>query len=79
MAVHLAVAGDVVDDDFFVLSFFPRDVLDEIWDRIVSVPENFSTYARNLLRKNAYKRLRRPDVACFHNVKLSLLATLLTL
>ena len=27
-----------------VLSFFPRYVLDEIWDRIESVPENFSTY-----------------------------------
>ena len=30
MAVYLAVAGDVFDDVFFVLSFFPRDVLDEI-------------------------------------------------
>ena len=26
----------------FVLSFFPRDVLDEIWDRIRPVPEYFS-------------------------------------
>ena len=26
----------------FVLSFFPRDVLDEIWDWFESVPENFS-------------------------------------
>ena len=31
MAVHLAVAGDVFDGAYFVLSFFPRDVLDEIW------------------------------------------------
>ena len=29
---------------YFVLSFFPRDVLDEIWDRIESIPENFPTY-----------------------------------
>ena len=26
---------------YFVLSFFPRDVLDEIWDQIESVSENF--------------------------------------
>ena len=36
-AVHLAVAGDVFDVVFFVLSFFPRDVLDEIWNLIESV------------------------------------------
>ena len=28
----LAVAVDVFGDSYFVLSFFPRDVLDEIWD-----------------------------------------------
>ena len=44
MAVHLAVGSDVFGDVFFVLSFFPRDVLDEIWDWIESVPENFSAY-----------------------------------
>ena len=27
-----------------VLSFFPRDVLDEIWDVIESVSEGFLTY-----------------------------------
>ena len=27
-----------------MLSFFPRDVLDEIWDLIESVSEEFSTY-----------------------------------
>ena len=37
IAVHLAVAGDVFDGVFFVLSFFPRDVLGEIWDLIESV------------------------------------------
>ena len=35
-AVHLAVAGDVFGGVFFVLSFFPRDVLDEIWNLIES-------------------------------------------
>ena len=28
----------------FVLSFFPRDVLDEIWDLIESVSEGFPAY-----------------------------------
>ena len=28
----------------FVLSFFPRDVLDKIWDLIESVSEGFPTY-----------------------------------
>ena len=28
----------------FVLSFFPLDVLDEIWDLIESVSEGFLTY-----------------------------------
>ena len=29
----------------FVLSFFPLDVLDEIWDLIGSVSEGFLTYS----------------------------------
>ena len=29
----------------FVLSFFPPDVLDEIWDLIGSVSEGFLTYS----------------------------------
>ena len=29
----------------FVLSFFPLDVLDEIWDVIESVSEGFLTYS----------------------------------
>ena len=28
----------------FVLSFFPRDVLDEIWDLVGSVSKGFLTY-----------------------------------
>ena len=30
---------------FFVLSFFPRDALGEIWDLIESVSEGFPTYS----------------------------------
>ena len=33
----------------FVLSFFPLDVLDEVWDVIESVSEGFLTYFRSLL------------------------------
>ena len=43
-AVHRAVAGDVFDGVFFVLSFFPLHVLNEIWDLIESVSEGFLTY-----------------------------------
>ena len=32
----------------FVLSFFPLDVLDEIWDLIESVSEGFLTYSFTL-------------------------------
>ena len=34
----------------FVLSFFPLDVLDGIWDLIESVSEGFLTYSSNVLR-----------------------------
>ena len=40
-----AVAGNVYDGVFFVLSFFPRDVLDEVLDLIESVSEGFPTYS----------------------------------
>ena len=36
---------------FFVLSFFPRDVLDEILDLIESVSEGFHTYSLMCLQK----------------------------
>ena len=32
----------------FVLSFFPLDVLDEIWDLIESVSEGFLTYSSRI-------------------------------
>ena len=44
-AIHLAVAGDIYDGVLFLLSIFPRDVLDEIWDRIESVAEIFPIYS----------------------------------
>ena len=34
----------------FVLSFFPLDILDEIWDCIESVPENFLTYSHRYMK-----------------------------
>ena len=36
----------------FVLSCFPLDVLDEIWDLIESVFEGFLTYSFKMLNKN---------------------------
>ena len=36
----------------FVLSFFPLDVLDEIWDLIESVSEGFLTYSNRSSIKN---------------------------
>ena len=33
-----------------MLSFFPRDVLDEIWDLIESVSEDFPSYSKSLFR-----------------------------
>ena len=44
IAFHLAVAGHVFDVVFFVLSLFPRDVMDEIWDLTESVSDGFPTY-----------------------------------
>ena len=35
----------------FVLSFFPLDVLDEIWDLIESVSEGFLTYSCSIRRQ----------------------------
>ena len=32
-----------------LLSFFPQDVLDEIWDLIESVSEGFDTYSKSVI------------------------------
>ena len=34
----------------FMLSLFPLDVLDEIWDLIESVSEGFLTYSRSCMK-----------------------------
>ena len=44
MAVQLAVTGDVLGGILFCVVIFPRDVLDEIWDKIVSTPKDFPSY-----------------------------------
>ena len=36
----------------FVLSFFPRDVLDEIWDLIELVSEDFPTYSWRMFSRS---------------------------
>ena len=45
MVVHLAVAGDVFDGVFLCCPFSPRNILDEFWDCIGPVSENFPTYS----------------------------------
>ena len=40
----------------FVLSFFPRDVLDEILNLIESVSEDFPSYSSNILN-SGYNQL----------------------
>ena len=45
VAVRLAVACDVCNGVFFVLVFFPRDVVDEILNLIESDFESFPTYS----------------------------------
>ena len=45
IVVHLAVAGHVFDCVCLCCHFFPRDVLDEIWDFIELVSEGFPTYS----------------------------------
>ena len=53
IAVHLAVACDVYDG-VFVLSFFPRDVLDEILNLIESV---LRIFLPTLLCQNAADKI----------------------
>ena len=47
----------------FVLSFFPLDVLDEIWDLIGSVSEGFLTYSCILTNK---KNLISQNISSHH-------------
>ena len=41
----------------FVLSFFPRDVLDEILNLIESVSEDFLTTLRNRHSRNSHRHI----------------------
>ena len=41
----------------FVLSFFPLDVLDEIWDLIESVSEGFLTYSCTFLLYDIFSNI----------------------
>ena len=50
----------------FVLSFFPLDVLDEIWDLIESVSEGFLTYSFKLKKNGIFVR---------ENLKISIVIT----
>ena len=47
----------------FVLSFFPLDVLDEIWDLIESVSEGFLTYSFISISVRSFKI---PDIRLFY-------------
>ena len=42
----------------FVLSFFPPDVLDEIWDLIESVSEGFLTYFHTCILSEQSRQIR---------------------
>ena len=53
---------------FFVLSCFPRDVLDEIWDLIESVSEGFPIYSTSW-RRFDIKRARNFDHTVLHFIK----------
>ena len=46
----------------FVLSFFPLDVLDEIWDVTESVSEGFLTYSLMAMYKGVHPPPRRLGV-----------------
>ena len=43
----------------FVLSFFPRDVLDEILNLIESVSEDFPSYSIKVVISGKYKNLNK--------------------
>ena len=45
----------------FVLSFFPLDVLDEIWDLIKSVSEGFLTYSYDANSTSRFKIIKRHE------------------
>ena len=71
IAVQLAVACDVYDGVFFVLSFFPRGVLDEILNLIESVSEVFfPTLAQATAALTKLKPIWRDNISLGSKVKL---------
>ena len=48
----------------FVLSFFPLDVLNEIWDLIESVPEAFPTYCFLILYTPVTNTVSKLNLSC---------------
>ena len=63
--MYLAVACDVNDGVFFVLSFFPRGVLHEILNLIVSVSEGFSSYSSVVVPQLVTRLLHVFMSACY--------------
>ena len=55
---------------YFVLSVFPRDVLDEIGDWIESVHENFPAYFYSTKAMNDYLHIIAKNFQSFLRVKL---------
>ena len=51
----------------FVLSFFPLDVLDEIWDLVESVSEGFLTYSCFIAITPSHLTINRTSVLRHHN------------
>ena len=53
---------------YFVLSFFPRDVFDEIWDLIESVIVNFPTYLYTHKMLNNFLNTDKSGISVFSSV-----------
>ena len=66
--MHLAVAGDVFDGVVLCYAFFPRGVLDEIWDIIESVSKGFPTYSSVAYIITGHGQTKLNRVCCFHFV-----------
>ena len=67
----MTVADDVFDGVLFcAVLFSPRDVLDELWDLIESVPENFlPTFANNTKCRRISRILNTAEPQLYFNVR----------
>ena len=59
----------------FVLSFFPLDVLDEIWDLIESVSEGFLTYSSKYETKSLNHEIKVTMTHFYFQVKQPVILT----